>query len=376
MAETTRLSRIQGSLIAGAAGDALGYAVEFMTEPFIRKEYGAGGIRSYHLSPRSGLAMISDDTQMTIFTAAGLLAGDTENRMTGRQEPLHNAVHTAYRCWYETQYPGELGEKVRLWLNGIKELNSLRAPGNTCLSAIESGRKGSVACPTTNSKGCGGVMRVAPLGLYIPMTSANEQAIIREGAELAALTHGHPLGYLPAALMVDIVGRCVYMHEPGDTLRDVVTAAIEATERCFADNADWRQFRKLMTLAVTLADGSEPDLACIHALGEGWTGHDALAIAVFCALRHADDLSACLIAAVNHKGDSDSTGAIAGNILGAWLGMEAIDRQWTDKLELCDLLLEIARDLCDGVPADLDANAPASLQRNQDWLNKYRFMRE
>ena len=69
-----RLDRIRGSLVGGAAGDALGYAIEFDTEKGIFKQYGPGGIRKYELDPASGKALISDDTQMTLFTGAGILA--------------------------------------------------------------------------------------------------------------------------------------------------------------------------------------------------------------------------------------------------------------------------------------------------------------
>src|SRR5699024_6849945 len=78
---------------------------------------------------------------------------------------------------------------------------------------------------------------------------------------------------------------------------------------------------KLLMRAVKLArDPAVSDLDGIHALGEGWVAEEALAIAVFCAVRYQDDFAAAIRAAVNHKGDSDSTGAICGNILGAWLG--------------------------------------------------------
>jgi len=55
---------------------------------------------------------------------------------------------------------------------------------------------------------------------------------------------------------------------------------------------------------------------------------------------------------VNHDGDSDSTGAITGNILGAHLGYDAIEDKWKRDLELSDVILEIADDLCFGSPMD------------------------
>ncbi|MBR0401585.1 MAG: ADP-ribosylglycohydrolase family protein, partial [Lachnospiraceae bacterium] len=83
------------------------------------------------------------------------------------------------------------------------------------------------------------------------------------------------------------------------------------------------------------------DLENIHALGEGWVGEEAMAVGVYCALRYQNDFAAGIRAAVNHCGDSDSTGAVCGNILGAWIGDRAVGREWKDDLELEPLIREI-----------------------------------
>lgn len=98
-------------------------------------------------------------------------------------------------------------------------------------------------------------------------------------------------------------------------------------------------------------------------------GEEALAIAVYCALRYENDFSAGIIAAVNHRGDSDSTGAITGNILGALLGYESMDEQWKNDLELTDVLLEMADDLYCGCP--LETGGEGSDER---WKRKYIHM--
>lgn len=133
---------------------------------------------------------------------------------------------------------------------------------------------------------------------------------------------------------------------PGDKHLDELTARID--------------------LAIRLADNDEPDLANIHRLGEGWVAEETLAIAIYCALRHADDFSAGIISAVNHCGDSDSTGAVTGNILGALLGYDAIDKVWTRDLELRDVILELAD--------DLDRRRECLQDRrniDRDWTQKY-----
>ena len=125
--------------------------------------------------------------------------------------------------------------------------------------------------------------------------------------------------------------------------------SVESANGCEAtdDSSDGRfpmmlAFVEMIRLAVRLAGEDVPDIEAISRLGEGWVGDEAIAIAIFCALRYQDDLAQCLSAAVTHDGDSDSTGAIAGNILGAWLGAGAIPAKWLDVLELRDVVEKMA----------------------------------
>lgn len=90
------------------------------------------------------------------------------------------------------------------------------------------------------------------------------------------------------------------------------------------------------------------DEYAIPQLGEGWTGDEALAIALYCTLRHLDSFEDAIIAAVNHDGDSDSTGAICGNIMGAIVGLNGIPNHFIEHLELKDLIIDIADDLLEG----------------------------
>lgn len=68
--------------------------------------------------------------------------------------------------------------------------------------------------------------------------------------------------------------------------------------------------------ALELSRSSLSDVEAISQLGKGWVGEEALGISTYCALKHQEDFRGAVVAAVNHKGDSDSTGAITGNILG------------------------------------------------------------
>ena len=132
------------------------------------------------------------------------------------------------------------------------------------------------------------------------------------------------------------------------TLKEAVQDSILAMNELFPDAKHISDFVALMQKAVTLAALNTEDLDAIHELGEGWVAEETLAIAVFCALRHEHDFGRAVIAAVNHKGDSDSTGAVTGNILGAYLGYDAIPERFRRNLELRDVIVEIADDLLEG----------------------------
>ena len=364
------VGKITGSLIGGAIGDALGYAVEFTSWNGIRREYGDGGILSYDLKFGDGVAIFSDDTQMSLFTANGILNYETARRLGDVQGSVVDYVYVAYKEWLKTQRSGgvDLKGDRRCWLYEVAGLHANRAPGGTCLSALESGTMGTVAEPINSSKGCGGVMRVAPLALcYKPKDAADQKRLDWIGAEIAAITHGHPLGYLPAAILTHIVSVGVY----GDgtlSLKEAVDEAWSSVKDQFKDEvpaADLATMEELIVKAEELAETSGDDEERIRALGEGWVGEEALAIAIYCALRYPTDFGKAVVASVNHSGDSDSTGAVVGNILGAWLGYDAIEEKWKTNLEMIDVLLEIANDL-----GRLPSNDAPPV--DEAWLKKYR----
>ena len=337
------LDKFRGCLLGGAAGDALGYEVEFMDAPAIFRRYGDGGITAYAL--HGGLARISDDTQMTLFTAAGLLTGTTRGMLRGVMGDYADYIAYNYQDWLQTQHsevPPETGYRCS-WLMNEPRLYSRRAPGLTCLSALGSGRFGRIDRPINNSKGCGGIMRVAPIGLYFVDRDMPIEQVDRLGAEAAALTHSHELGWLSAAVLVHIIHELVY--HPSIRIERAVDNALDTVERIFPNAEHMAYLRELVEKARQFARSDMNDLTAIEKLGGGWVGEETLAIAVYCALKYPDDFDKALIASVNHSGDSDSTGAVTGNILGAALGLQGIPAKYRENLELSDVILEIADDL-------------------------------
>jgi ADP-ribosylglycohydrolase len=136
----------------------------------------------------------------------------------------------------------------------------------------------------------------------------------------------------------------------GESLEDAVEISIVA----HIDNASVGETTRALRLAQRLATSKLPSPEVVERLGGGWTAEEALAIGVYCALAHPDDIAAAVRLAVNHSGDSDSTGSIAGAILGAYLGAESIPEKWLKDLELRDVITQVADDLLEPENADAD----------------------
>lgn len=340
-------NRIRGSLTGGAAGDALGYAVEFMGENELFGKYGKGGIRAYSLDSVSKKALISDDTQMTLFAAEAIIKWLSAQANGGADDSLRSYALQSHLDWLDTQESTFERAGKQFFPHGLmaeRRMFACRAPGITCLSALHKRRNQKqtadsfIADKINNSKGCGGVMRVAPVGM---LKYGEIRQIDNEGAEFAAITHSHSLGYMPAALLTHIIHSILY-SDAGNTLQDIVEDALDAVAGLFRDDAHIGELVEIIRLAIELSDNDARDLDNIHRLGEGWVAEEALAIAIYCCLRYPYDFSQCIITAVNHKGDSDSTGAIAGNIIGAYLGYDEIEEKWKEDLELSDVILGVA----------------------------------
>jgi len=310
-----RVSQYEGCLVGLALGDALGAPVEFLELDQILKEYGPEGICGLEPWREFRAGYFTDDTQMSLATARGCIDAYLALRHGQPWRPAQ-AVYGRYLAWLRTQ--------------DIPYMN--RAPGATCLWSLRTGRMGTVEAPLNSRKGCGGVMRVAPVGLAFPPG----QAFIH-GAECAAITHGHPSGYLPAGVLAGLIS-CLLEGRSLDRALDFSVAELK------------RQLGHEETLAAIdaayrLASDGVPPSSAIPELGGGWVGEEALAIALYCALSRRDDWEMAVLMAVNHSGDSDSTGCITGAILGALHGLEALPSPWVAQLESVSGIRAIAHDL-------------------------------
>jgi ADP-ribosylglycohydrolase len=377
------LDRIQGCMVGGAVGDALGYAVEFISWPQIQRRYGPDGIREMVLDAR-GMACISDDTQMSLFTAGGVLLGMTRGYLRGIMGRLDDYCRVSYIDWLHTQeYSSkEAAGKGHTWLTDVPGLYDQRAPGNTCLSALRALEKGREV--KNDSCGCGGVMRTAPIALVCYLHDYAGGSLPRvdlAAAETARITHKHPLGFLPSAVLNHVLWQI--MAGKVDSREDLQRAFLEAAREIRQVVAQeyggktwgelWPEYcselESILDTALRYAGNDMPDVETIELIGGGWTGHEALAIAAYSAVRHYGSFEESVISAVNHSGDSDSTGAVCGQIAGCLYGRGAIPARFTERLELLDIIEEISHDLWTGcIVSEYD---PADTPEQVRWIQKY-----
>ena len=355
-----------GCILGGAFGDALGFPVEFMTLSEIVERYGRHGIVGLELGP-NGRALVSDDTQMTLFTLDGLTTGIRRARELGTDAKAEVYLDRAYLDWFATQQSRLHYMNAFTSIYSDQRLRGQRTPRRTCMSALTQQfvnldnprdmfnikNRGRLEQPINDSRDCGAVMRSAPIGLLLNEENYNLGAenVALVAARGAAITHGNPLGWLPAALLAEIVHRMTYRKPADPTLDRLMLNALYQIEQQFRGIKELPEFVSLMEKAIQLAMTSQVKPgAALAQLGKGVTGDSALAAAVYLSMRYQNDFYTAMHAAVNCSGESDTIGSVTGNILGAWQGYEAISMQLDQvygmqgfleqHLEMYDLIVE------------------------------------
>ncbi|WP_432049685.1 ADP-ribosylglycohydrolase family protein [Verrucosispora sp. NA02020] len=319
-----------GSLLGLAYGDALGKPTEFLTLAEIERRYGPTGPRELVGDP----ALVTDDTQMAL--AVGWALHDASAYTPEVVEPL---LRQRFLAWAASP-------------------DNNRAPGMTCLRACAELSRGLPWQQATQagSKGCGANMRVTPVGLLdVDLDTVAGLAQLQAG-----LTHGHPTGLaaseltayavwllVDGAALAELPGRLtVRAHEQrevyrGDWLGDLWQRPGVRTPQEFIARGWDECLRALARLDAALAgldDGGDP----CRWTGEGWVAEEALATALYCAVRHADDPVGALTRGARTAGDSDSIAALAGAFVGAAVGAAAWPADWAGRIEYADQLAALA----------------------------------
>ncbi|UGT41963.1 ADP-ribosylglycohydrolase family protein [Nocardia yamanashiensis] len=367
---------VHGCMLGGAVGDALGAPVEMMLLPNILQRYGSRGMTG---SGDTYKGKITDETQLALFTMEALIRSSVRARARGIGGATVAMIQENLLVWLQGQGVSlpEQPFALRSGLSGYPELMSYRGPTHATTTAMQRAAErrqpgsplGTRDRPINDSKGCAGVVRAAPIGFLHSLPSAFESA-----CDAAALTHGNPSGWLPAGTLA----ATVFGLSRGLDLRTSLNHAASELAR----HRDHQETSEALATAIRLADaaagagGVMPEPEILDPLGFGVIGPDALAIAV-CAALCAETIGGTpeqifrngVLLAVNHSGDSDSTGAICGNLLGARLGVQAIPAEWHARLDAAPIIDRLATDFC----TEFGPNPPSNAygEPSDEWYARY-----
>ena len=356
--------RFLGAVLGCGIGEALGTPITSEDWDEIRSRHGEAGLREYvpagHPSGRLG-----SDTQLVLFSLEGTVRAHVRSRRDGTADPARHVQH-AYQRWLHTQHlswaraAGEFLERTPEpdgWLVHQRALFQTRNPGRTMMRTLIAFAKGQQAMgtpdePVSDSRGSSAVMRAVPAALW----SADALEVFRLGTRTAALTHGSPAAYLSAGALGLLVARLI----GGDSPRSATEVLLEH----LADQPGHGEVSRKVLAALRLAaDGPVDPAEVDRNLGSGWTAPEALGIGLYAALAVPDDLDRALAAAVNHSGNSATTGAVCGSLLGARLGGDAIPKRWVVDLELHDVVEQLVHDAA----REFGPEPP----EGPDWTEKY-----
>ena len=350
---------IRGAMIGCAAGDALGYPVEVLSEATIIERYGLRGITDYDLD-ENGNARITADTQLMLLSANGILFAHTRGALRGIMAPVYQYFDAFYMDWYRLQTEKQPRRARCGWINAYPALSAKRAPSPTSMRVFSSDKFGSMDEPVNDSKGSGCLLRAVPIGLSY---SDDPAYILDLAANTAALTHGNEVAWMASGALALIISLIIHQEL---SITEAVNKTLKALDESFPNSRTVvYELSRTIRSAVSLASSASSDLDAIHALGKGWVADEALAIGLLCALRHENDIAGAMTFAANHGGDSNNTAAIAGTLVGARIGFNAIPDRFVDRLELVDVILELADDVTTDCP--MSEWGP----RNPVWEHKY-----
>lgn len=315
----TRVRAFLGCVLGAAIGDAMGHPTEFLDLESIRSRYGPQGVTGFVLYREEGgrrFAPYTDDTQMAEVVLRALV--DSAKDQRGLDEAMEHMAR-GFVEWMERPQGGH------------------RAPGNACLAGCRALARGVVWSKAggATAGGCGSVMRAYPFGLVF---ADDLERAERWAVEHSKMTHRDPIALAACAAMA--VGTALAVR--GEAVDVVVEAMCAAAARY--DDVTAQMMRRAVDEARS---GVGPEVSLDRL--RGWAAHEAIAAACFVFVRRADDVRAAILEGANTPGDSDSIATLAGALVGARCGLEALPAEWVRDVERGKELLDLGRAAVDVV---------------------------
>ena len=344
------MDKFEGALIGSAVGDAFGYPLMALSYAEICQRFEKNGALELAVSRKTDTALFTEATQMSLFTADGIIWAHAEN-VAHENGAVANYVFYSYQLWLYMQTRSIAGSEYE-WLFDKKQnpnissllrskgLGKKRRLSDSNIDALFDARNGifgTLSRKLNNNTDAGAVKRVLPVGLFY---GDNSDMAFRIGCDVGAITHSAPDGYLPCGVYTAIIAELLR----GNNVDDAVNEAM-ALLAAYPDNENTYS---ALQRAVDLANDEDVEpREGLGELGDGISAISCLAIAVYSAILHQTNYKFAIALAANHDGDSSACGAIAGGILGVWYGLKKLPKNWTKKVQYRNLLETVADVLYD-----------------------------
>jgi ADP-ribosylglycohydrolase len=285
------LARAHGCFLGQCAGDALGQQVEFQSAAEIRKKY-PGGIRTmedggtWHVLA----GQITDDSELALLLARSIVSVGSYDI---------EKVAQAYYYWFHESSPYDIGNTIR---------KALSVPNPSASSMC--------AAANQDSQANGSMMRISPLGIHgFRMSSEDLWQLACKESEL---THPNPICQQACGLYVCAIADAI---RSGKSPADLYDAVCKLAQKQNVDS--------ILMDALTRAETSLPDMT----RNAGWVV-SAFQNA-FYQLLHASSAEEAIVNSVMQGGDTDTTAAIAGALIGAVHGRDSIPISWRQLVLSC-----------------------------------------
>ncbi|MGD1219929.1 MULTISPECIES: ADP-ribosylglycohydrolase family protein [Streptomyces] len=350
-------SRVRGTLLGAAVGDALGAPLEGLGLEEIREAYGAEGLTDL-ASAYGRRGAVTHLTQLTLFSVDGLIRAQVR-RDTGAWHPPTD-LHRAYRRWAATQSDWGPDERRKDdgWLAREEWLYARRDPARSCLLGFGDEIMGTLDAPKNPGEaGPEAAARSAPFGLLVGW---EPQLVMQLAVECAAQTHGHPAAYLAAGAYAVIV----HALARGESL----DAGVQRALGLLGARPGQQPVTDALQHALGAVRQGMPTPGRVEELAGNATAEGLLAVAVYCALV-GEDIRHGLRLAVNHGGPSGVAGALTGGLLGALHGETALPPAWLAELEGRPTVLVLADDFAMEMTQGPALHGPGG--SSPGWLARY-----
>lgn len=326
--------RFEGAMVGSAIGDAFGYPLQEMTYDEICERFEDIGAMELAVSGKTGTALFTDATQLSLFTADGILWASENDK--AYDEICTSYVFYSYQLWLYMQTKTVAGKEYS-WLfeRPKKEMSQLlRVKGLTkkrfmhdtnvkALLAAHNDNFGRLSSPVNENFDNCALKRVTSVGLFY---GEDPEMAFRMGCDFGAITHSHPDGYLPCGVYAAVLSGLVNGKEPEEAIESAldILCGYDGHERCY--NA--------VKNAVAMANSDEVDpQEGVQRLGLGVDAIEALAIAMFSFVLHQGSFRFAIELAANHDGDSAACAAVTGGLMGAYYGERELPKPWLKKLQ-------------------------------------------